>query len=177
MDPTECTLRDRTPITLRQAAASDGPGVWLLTRDQCEDGRGQVIEVDEIGTVEATTAKIADFPGLWLLAVGGDGAILGSLEIRRLRPRRVAHNGLLSLGIHPAAQGLGLGRAMTERALAWADAAGLAAIELFMRADNERARALYRSVGFEVMWIRERFIRLPDGAAVDDVVMRREAPG
>jgi ribosomal protein S18 acetylase RimI-like enzyme len=45
--------------------------------------------------------------------------------------------------------------------------------ELYTRQDNDRARALYESEGFVIESTRARFIRLPDGRYVDDLVYVR----
>lgn len=86
------------------------------------------------------------------------------------------------MGIHPKAQGLGLGRALVETLLAWADAPprdgepAIERVELYVRADNPRAIALYRSVGFEEEGRRRGFVRTPDGERVDDLVLTRRTP-
>ena len=47
----------------------------------------------------------------------------------------------------------------------------ISGIDLYVRADNERARRLYLSEGFVEIHRRVGFIRLPDGTEVDDYAM------
>ncbi len=59
-----------------------------------------------------------------------------------------AHVGVLSVALLPQAQGLGLGRALMQAALAKAWQQGFVRIELTVRVDNQKAQALYQQLGF-----------------------------
>ena len=52
------------------------------------------------------------------------------------------------LGVEPALQGKGFGRAMTQAAEAWLTARGIAKAQLIVRADNDRVRAFYEALGY-----------------------------
>ncbi len=84
------------------------------------------------------------------------------------RPRGTA--GFSASGLLPEWRGRGLGRRLIERALEAARAFPLARVELAVRADNARAIALYRKVGFEVEGRRQRAM-LVDGVYYDDIIM------
>ncbi len=75
-----------------------------------------------------------------------------------------------TIGVDPAHQGRGVGRALLRGLLAAADEQH-ATVFLEVRTDNEPARALYESEGFAVVGIRKRYYR-PSGA--DAHTMRRE---
>jgi [ribosomal protein S18]-alanine N-acetyltransferase len=76
-----------------------------------------------------------------------------------------------TIGVDPAPQGRGIGRALLRDLLAVADAAH-AAVFLEVRTDNEPAHALYASEGFAVVGLRRRYYA-PSGA--DAHTMRRAA--
>ena len=76
-----------------------------------------------------------------------------------------------TIGVDPAHQGRGIGRALLRDLLAVADAAH-AAVFLEVRTDNEPAHALYASEGFAVVGLRKRYYA-PSGA--DAHTMRRDA--
>jgi ribosomal-protein-alanine N-acetyltransferase len=76
-----------------------------------------------------------------------------------------------TIGVDPAHQRLGVGRALLRGVLAVADAAA-ATVFLEVRTDNDAARALYEAEGFTVVGLRKRYYR-PSGA--DAHTMRREA--
>jgi len=75
-----------------------------------------------------------------------------------------------TIGVDPAFQGRGIGRALLRGLLAAADARH-ATVFLEVRTDNEAARALYASEGFAVVGLRRRYYQ-PSGA--DAHTMRRE---
>lgn len=58
-------------------------------------------------------------------------------------------------------------------ALVRASEIGIERLQLSMRGDNVRAKALYDSLGFEVESVKTRFVKLPDGTYVDDLTMVR----
>lgn len=75
-----------------------------------------------------------------------------------------------TIGVHPAARGRGLGRALLRTLLA---AAGDRVVHLEVRTDNEVAIALYLSEGFERIGLRRRYYQ-PSGA--DAFTMIRPRP-
>ena len=155
---------------------------WItLSQRIVDDGRGVVMDLDEVtSTVEDARKRLAAFlerpDHLALAAVDDEGHLAGTCEVTRFRLRRLAHVGLLALGVDPLWQGRGLGRALTEAAVAWCDQQGIERIELYTRADNERAIALYQSLGFEHEGTRRHFLQLADGSFVDDRIYGRLRP-
>lgn len=77
-----------------------------------------------------------------------------------------------TIGVRPAHWGQGVGAALLDALLTEAAARGCAEVFLEVRADNERAKKLYRRFGFEEVGVRKRYY-LPSG--VDAIVMRRQA--
>ncbi|MBV8300229.1 MAG: GNAT family N-acetyltransferase [Candidatus Eremiobacteraeota bacterium] len=67
----------------------------------------------------------------------------------------------------------GIGRALLERAIAWAEANAKTALLLRVFPDNEAARALYRGCGFVDVEIQRKAISRRDGSRRDAVLMRR----
>ncbi len=74
-----------------------------------------------------------------------------------------------TIGVDPAHQGRGIGRALLRELLAVADAER-ATVFLEVRTDNAAATALYESEGFTIVGLRKRYYR-PSGA--DAHTMRR----
>ena len=77
---------------------------------------------------------------------------------------------VMTMAVAPEAQGRGLGRAVLEELVARARADCAEHLLLEVRADNEPARKLYDSNGFEVLTVRRRYYQPGD---VDALVMRR----
>ena len=105
------------------------------------------------------------------LAARIDGELVGYGGIAFVaRPPPGAEAEIHTIGVDPAHQGRGIGRALLRGLLAVADARH-ATVFLEVRTDNEPARTLYESEGFAVVGLRRRYYR-PSGA--DAHTMRRE---
>ncbi len=171
------------PVRLRPLDLRDAPAVFALNRAIVADGRGVVLDEDEL-SLERTEASLQrhldagpDALVLGAVAPGPGGGLLGTVDLHRHPLRRLRHGAVLTIGVHPAAQGQGLGRRLMQAALGWADAAGIARIELFVLADNARAIRLYTSLGFVEEGRRRGFCAADGGGWVDDLTMARRPPG
>ncbi|MFC5498976.1 GNAT family N-acetyltransferase [Caenimonas terrae] len=111
-----------------------------------------------------------------LVAVAGE-RVVGSAGLHAAgNSLRRSHVRMLGIGIAPGWQGRGIGRQLIARLLDWADNwAGVLRVELTVHADNERATALYRSMGFEEEG-RHRAYAIKDGRYVDALCMARLHP-
>jgi ribosomal-protein-alanine N-acetyltransferase len=96
-----------------------------------------------------------------------DGALLGWAGVMVVQDAAE----ILTVGVVPAARRSGLARVMLADLLAEAVRRGAAEVFLEVRVDNEAARALYRSEGFEEIGVRRGYY---DGGRVDAVTMRKE---
>lgn len=76
---------------------------------------------------------------------------------------------VMTMAVAPAAQGRGIGRQLLEELVARAAADHAAYLMLEVRADNERARNLYATKGFETLSVRRRYYQPGD---VDAHVLR-----
>jgi len=106
-----------------------------------------------------------------------NGQIVGSAGLFQAHPGlRRSHVRGLGIGIAAQWQGRGVGRRLIARLLDWADNwAGVLRVELVVHADNDRAMALYRSMGF-VEEGRHRAYAIKDGRFVDAFCMARLHP-
>ncbi len=107
----------------------------------------------------------------------------GGRDDRRIRgpPRRHggSHGDVQTIAVRADRQGEGIGTALLTDLIATAAARKCREIFLDVRADNERARLLYRRTGFTEVGMRPGYYQ-PSGA--DAIVMRlriprRRAPG
>ena len=153
-------------------------------------------EVADAEAIAAAEAETAGTPGLLVgqpgeipldayrtkiakLASGGryivaeqDGAVVGHALLDPLPMRANAHVFQLTIVVHPANVGRGIGRAMLRDLLEWAQRdRRVGKVELNVRAGNLRAQNLYRSMGFvEEARFRGR-VRRTDGQIEDDLGM------
>lgn len=110
--------------------------------------------------------------GAELTVVEEDGELIGAYRIipgsRRLS--HLAH--IASIAVRPDRQGRGIGRRVLEHIVADLRRRGFRRIELSTGADNSRALALYRSLGFEVEGtMRGYFTRATQPGLHDEVML------
>ncbi|WP_228771594.1 mycothiol synthase [Actinokineospora iranica] len=98
-----------------------------------------------VADVLATEAEPWFDPAGLFLAVGSDGRILG-FHWTKVHSDGVGE--VYVVGVDPAAQGGGLGKALTLVGLAHLRAAGVPAVILYVEADNKPAIAVYSRLGF-----------------------------
>lgn len=77
-----------------------------------------------------------------------ENRIVGWCDITPKERLTLRHTGIVGMGVIDGHRGKGMGKALLTAAMAAARAGGLKRIELSVRADNERAKRLYESVGF-----------------------------
>lgn len=92
------------------------------------------------------------------LAARAGGVLVGYAVLAALGPADDREFEVHTIGVDPAHQGRGIGRALLRGMLAVADAEA-APVVLDVRTDNAPALALYRAHGFEVVGLRPRYYR------------------
>ena len=78
--------------------------------------------------------------------------LIGMVYFRRDEGRKNLHKGhVLSMYVKPESRGLGVGKALLQEVITQANClSGLEQLHLMVVTTNDAARALYRSMGFEV---------------------------
>jgi len=113
---------------------------------------------------------IEDFPRDFsdtLVAAGTDDEVLGYAVCWTI----AGESHLLNIAVHPARRGQGIGRALLTECIRRAARAGASLIYLEVRAGNDAAQRLYRSMGFEFRGIRKGYYT---DTAEDAVIFDRE---
>jgi ribosomal-protein-alanine N-acetyltransferase len=99
---------------------------------------------------------LEDFPRDFsdtLVAAGAEDEVLGYAVCWTL----AGESHLLNIAVHPARRGRGIGRALLSECIRRAAGAGASRVFLEVRAGNEAAQRLYRSMGFEFRGIRKGY--------------------
>ena len=113
---------------------------------------------------------LEDFPRDFsdtLVAAGADDEVLGYAVCWTI----AGESHLLNIAVHPARRGRGIGRALLSECIRRAARAGAALIFLEVRAGNEAAERLYRSMGFVFRGIRKGYYT---DTGEDAVILDRE---
>lgn len=107
----------------------------------------------------------------WCLQVATvDGVVVGWCDVLPTHGQARAHVGSLGMGVVSSARGRGIGSALLRAAVEAAWASGLTRIELSVRCDNAKAKALYERHGFATEGLLRRAFKL-DGKYFDAVAM------
>ena len=170
-------LRDGRTVRLRRAEPDDAAAILAYLRQVGgetvnlsfgSEGPG----ISEAEEREYLTRVAASDNSLAVVALAGD-EIVGTLTFDGGRRPRLRHAGEVGISVLQAYAGQGLGKALMEYLIAWAEQSGVVRkINLKVRVDNEPAIRLYERLG----WVREgRTTRdtLIDGEFNDCLLMGR----
>jgi len=144
-------------------------GVWFSTvRIEDADVRFSPARLDDMRFAHA---RAVHEPGWARTFVATDeDRIVGHVDLTGGPVAAMLHRCTLGIGLQAAYRGRGLGRILMLTAIAWAREAGVRWIDLGVMAGNDRAYALYRSLGFvEVGRVADRF-RVGE-TSLTDIVM------
>jgi ribosomal protein S18 acetylase RimI-like enzyme len=124
---------------------------------------------------EAFRAKIDKLSdsdqGLYLVAEQ-DGRIVGHALVESLELATTAHVVRLTIAVHEGFQGKGIGTTLMRELIRWSTASPkVEKIELQVRSSNQRAIALYRSLGFIEEGRKTKRLKLGPNEYLDDVYM------
>jgi len=137
--------RDGREILIRPLAANDGPALQAFNGALSDTSRNLFLpHAYDDATLARVIARAAGGTDYTCVAVAGDTIVGYGFLWDMADPVPV-----LGIGLADAWQGQGLGKPFLEHLVAAARAAGRAGIELTTVPENERAFALYRSVGFQ----------------------------
>jgi len=181
---TRVTLKNGASAVVRPVRVEDAPDILEMTRLVHELDLGVVRTMDEIpANLEAQQRELQSWvkgirspPNGQMMVCEVGGQVRGAGSVRRMMYERMRHTGHIGLAVHPEWQGLGIGRAIMEALIEWAnsdESEGITRLDLSALADNHRAMKLYESLGFAHEGIRRSSVRRDDGTLVDDVLMAR----
>lgn len=176
------TLKDGSACTLRNGTEQDGQALldnFILTHAQTDflvdypDEITMTVEQE----IQYLKEKAESENEIQILAEAG-GSVVGTAGIWCVRNReKIRHRAGFGVAVDEAYWGLGIGRALTEACIECARAAGYRQLELDVLADNEKALALYRSLGFVEYGRNPRGINLRTSGYRELVLMRLELDG
>lgn len=151
---------DAAALVALGAAVGREPGAWLLTTDGWRS----------VGDERRYLRALRRHPDAAVFVADDDGALVGRLSIARDPHAASSHVADLGLMVAIGHRRRGIGRALLDRAVAWARDAGVRKLELHVFPWNEPAIRLYERYGFEREGLRRGHYRRGDDD-VDAIVM------
>lgn len=135
---------------IRAATDDDWPRIWPFF--SAIVAAGETYAFPEDLTVETGRGWWVERPPGLTVVLEDARRVVGSAKMGPNRPGRGDHVGTASFMVDPAAQGLGVGRALASYVVAWHRAEGYAGIQFNAVVEtNEAAVRLWRSLGFEIV--------------------------
>jgi RimJ/RimL family protein N-acetyltransferase len=160
-------------VTLRDATMQDAAALCQAQQITAATAGQLVSYPDELQPLDFAQRiqLLSDGRGKYLVAEK-DGELVGHGCLSPLPRRRISHVVQLERCVHPGHTDQGYGRIILTGLIAWAKQhPPTRKIELNVRAVNERAIALYRSLGFVEEGRMTQRVRLDDGVYCDDMCM------
>jgi L-amino acid N-acyltransferase YncA len=157
--------------TIRPATPDDAEGVARVLNGVIAEGDYTIF--DRAFSVEEERAFLSALGQRGVVHVAViDGAIAGVQSVGRFSTMSDALGHVATMGtwIAPSHRGHGLGRALAAASFQFAAEHGYEKILIYVLADNDRALAFYASLGFTVIGIARKHVRL-GGVLKDEVFL------
>jgi RimJ/RimL family protein N-acetyltransferase len=165
-----------TQVTIRAAHVDDAPALAAAERETARTPgllRSLPHELREEAFAERIAAlESVNHRGRYVVAVDSRNQAVGHALLEPMALAQSAHVFRLTIVVHPGHTDRGVGRALMNDLLAWASRdPRVEKIELLVRATNERAIHLYRSLGFVEEGRLSRVVKIDAMTYIDDLTM------
>lgn len=111
------------------------------------------------------------FGRMWFIAEY-EGKVIGHCSVGLVRNNeRFLHRASVAFILLKEYWGLGIGGKMMQECIKWCEAHNIEQVELDVLKDNERAIAMYRGFGFEIVGTMPNALKYTDGTYGDEYFM------
>lgn len=176
---TEIKLKDNRTAILRSAELSDATVLIDYLKVTATETPYLLREPEEIQVTlemeERILQSIIDNPRGLMLTAWVDGKHAGNCSVNPAGGKlRLLHRCSVGIALYQEYCGLGLGRKMMQAVLEEAKKCGYEQAELGVIAGNERAIALYESLGFVAYGTLKHAMKYKDGSYADEILMLKD---
>lgn len=164
-------------MQIRSADKSDAEAILAHCRKAFGETDFLMTEADEFNlTIEEEVAGLEQSirTGDLILLAEVDNEVIGMLNFRRSKSKKVNHLGYFGITIQKKHCNQGLGSKMMEQFLKWAqEEPGLEKVCLEVFSYNQRAIHLYKRFGFQEEGRKIKHIKRSDGSYADELMMSK----
>lgn len=162
-------------LWIRDAKKSDAKELLRYIRELSREKRYLLMEPEEVPTTvkeEERFISSYDRPNRRLIVAIVDGKIVGSADCRIGSLKKTKHTASFGVAVCKKYRNIGIGTALMDELMRWAEEKGVKKLWLSVFSDNMRAINLYKKLGFQVECIKRGQFRV-NGKYVDEVVMAK----
>ena len=172
------TTKNGVAFVIRCPEPDDASNLLTYIRSVAQETGFFIIQPDEFPATEEQERQWIqehlDDPGKLALIAEVAGKIVGSLSFENGPFWATSHTGTFGVSIRRDWRGKGIGTALLETLLEWAEANSLIEqVGLSVFSSNADAIKLYRRLGFVEEGHRAKAIKLGPGQYIDEVLMGR----
>lgn len=169
-------VKSGAEVAVRSAAKKDAPALLEMVQGIFREEIYSLTSAAEFKmTIEEEEKWIESKlknPNHLLLLAEMNSRIVGSLDFSNGNRLRIAHTGEFGMSVDKSVRDQGIGTLLLQALFDWvAQHKTIEKIGLNVHANNERAIALYKKMGFEVEGLRKRDLKYGDNNYVDTIVM------
>lgn len=175
----EIKLKDNRTAILRSAQLEDAAKMIEYMRVTAAESPYLLREPEEVTlpleSEERILKGMIDSATDLMLTAWVDGKHAGNCSVSiQGNKKRILHRCGIAIALYQEYCGLGLGRQMLSAALEVAKECGYEQAELGVIAGNERAVALYESLGFGAYGTLKHAMKYKDGSYADEILMMKD---
>lgn len=176
--PTQHTLKSGMDIIIRIPTMSEAQQLVDLKRSYIENTTTLPLTLDEYpDDPETESLKIQEYENSHnsiLLVAEHNGNLIGNIDITGSKRSKIAHTGMLGMGIQEAWRNQGLGKILINNAIKWCkENSPIKIIWLEVYASNDLGYHLYLKTGFEVDGKVTGFFK-ERGLEIDKIMMSQK---
>ena len=175
---TSHTLKSGKQITIRLPQMEDAQNLNALKRHYVRNTTTLPLTIDDypedIEKEQKTIETYNNSTNSILLVAEHEGTLIGNIDITGSLRSKMAHTGMLGMGILEAWRNQGLGKALIQEAVSWSrDNSPLEVIWLNVYSSNGLGLNLYKNTGFELSGTIKRFFKEEHGY-IDKMQMAKQ---
>lgn len=160
-------------LRYRKIKKGDGEKYLKLLKQLDQETSFMLYEPNErnssIEELEQRIEQINDRGGV-IIGAELNNELVGFISANRLPLKRVKHSAYIVAGVLAKEGGKGVGTALFEKLMEWAEKNDITRLELTVMKHNERAIRLYQKIGFEIEGVKKNSLII-DGNYIDEYYM------